>query len=103
MNAQKGVLVLVTTVVYSSDMTQLLSAGESLRRVSFKGLVDLMSQYTDPAVFVPRGETKEEYFTEEERADGTYELSSITYAGGNPKRRAKYWRKAAVTAGIVVH
>jgi hypothetical protein len=96
-----SILVNFEYTIFADDGVTILRDGETMKRMSFRALVTAMEKHPDPAPFVPRGNTDEWYFNEGHGEDGTYHVCAIRYAGSNPKHRAKYWRKAAIAAGIV--
>jgi len=77
-----------------------LSEGEA---VTFRELVSLMREHPNPSCYPARGEAFEwlSSYPEADYRDASETTESLHYARENPARRAKYWRKAMMAAGII--
>lgn len=73
-------------------------------QVTFKELVCLMGEHTNPSCSPASGDTSEWYTTHPYTScyrTGTEREEGIHYGRENPAKNAKYWRLAAKAAGIV--
>jgi hypothetical protein len=71
---------------------------------SFRELVRLMRNHREPSCRPARGETYEWYSSGFDTTDyrtSTERETSIHFSRTNPERMARYWRMAAIAAGIV--
>lgn len=71
---------------------------------SFKELVELIQDgFTNPSCQPATGATYEWLNTNSEydHSYAQYETYSLHYSNTNPPRKAKYWRKAFIAAGII--
>jgi len=73
--------------------------------VSFRDLVWFMTQegYSDPSNYPPSGSQFEWLSTHPETnyRTGAEEWETLHYSHKNPERKAKYWKKAMIYAGII--
>lgn len=77
-----------------------LSESES---VSFRELVSLMESHPIPSCHPARGEAYEwlSSYPSQDFRDCSETVESLHYCRENLPRRAKYWRKAMLAAGII--
>lgn len=70
---------------------------------SFRELVDLMREHSEPSCYPSRGGTCEWFSTgfETDYRTGDDRETCIHYCRENPERMARYWRLAAIAAGHV--
>lgn len=71
--------------------------------VTFSELVDLMSEHSEASNWPPDGNPREWYTGDSVQnvRNGSWRSESIHYSRKNPEHMAKYWRKAAIFAGLV--
>lgn len=72
--------------------------------MTFRELVDAFESHREPSCMPARGDTGEWFSSGYEMRDyrtGTERETTIHYSRKNPERMAKYWRKAAIVAGVV--
>lgn len=70
----------------------------------FRELVDLLKSHPEASCWPAKGSTFEAYstgFYTDDYATGTEREEAVHYSRANPERCAKYWRRAAIAAGIV--
>ena len=73
-------------------------------KYTFRELVELLGQHGEASSWPPSGNVSESYSTgyyTTDYATATEREESVHYSRENPERNAKYWRKAAIAAGIV--
>lgn len=71
---------------------------------TFRELVELMREHTQSSDWPPNGNTTEWYstgFSVDDYRTGKESETSIHYSRQNKPNKAKYWRKAAIVAGII--
>lgn len=74
--------------------------------VSFRDLVRLMRKCSEGSAWPLVGDISEAYssgFYTSDYRTGTERAESLHYCRENPPRCAKYWRLAAIAAGLVRH
>ena len=71
---------------------------------TFRELVDYFDTHREPSCAPARGDTDEWYSSGYEVQDystGEERETTIHYSRKNPARMEKYWRKAAIVAGVI--
>ena len=71
--------------------------------VTFKELVSMMRDYPNPSAYPPSGDANEwlSSYPSQDFRDCSETTEYLHYCRENPPRRAKYWRKAMLAAGII--
>lgn len=71
--------------------------------LTFRELVQSMKYRPNPSCSRPIGATYEwlESHPEQDMFNGSWVSEAMHYSRDNPERKAKYWRKAMIAAGIV--
>lgn len=70
---------------------------------TFRELVDLMRDYNNPSCSHPSGGVYEwlSGYADTNYTTGAETIESIHYSADNEPKKAKYWRKAMVCAGLI--
>lgn len=71
--------------------------------VTFRELVSLMESHPNPSCYPPSGDSSEwlSSYPSQDFRDCSETTESLHFSRENPPRRAKYWRKAMLAAGII--